>query len=533
MTIATEQQPAISRRELLFVMLLLGGALLLRISNLDSYPVMSADGTGYALSGKSFIHSLDLRAIGTVMPPLYQFFIGLFSLLFDDLETAARMVSVCFSTLTVIPLYLLARCYFRAEVAAGAVLLYVFLPFMHSMSGIDLTEPTYTFLAISGLYLAVRGMTSQRRSFLLFAGLLMGFAYLTRPEALILFGGLGLLFLALILVKREERTAPRFIMLLFLAGGWLLVAVPYMAALHSITGKWQVSGKVGINTQLVKDRYGVEGAYESQFRLNSDGKGYVGGGFESPLTLLKNRPDIFWRNISDNLRTFPGKVAVNIPYYLLVFAVVGMFCAPSYAAFGGRLPLFVGFLPLAAYVIFTFDPRYFYPYVPVLLLFVSSGLQTAAGFASRFKPMRLPVGLCLVILLSAYYLYLDIPRQQPPYDYHQDGGRFDDKQVGLRLNRILPPQAVVLTRTARISFYANRRTVIPPLEDLRTSLDFARKNGVTHILANMQLLSMRPAFEPLFQPIMITADVTPVPDVELVYIGQENGGQYYLVYRLK
>lgn len=530
---AAENHTTISRRELVFVILLLGATLLLRILNLDSYPVMSADGTGYALTGKNFIHSLDLRAIGTVMPPMYPFFIGLFSLLFDNLETATRLVSVCFSAMTVIPLYLLARCYFGAAVAAGAALLYTFLPFMHSMSGVDLSEPTYTFFALSGVYLAVRGMTERRRLLLLASGVFIGLAYLARPEALVLFGGLWLLFLTLILLNREERTRSRIVMLLCLTAGWLMVAVPYMVALHNITGKWQISGKVGIGIQLVKDRYGVKGAYESQFRLNKDGKGYAGGGFESPLSLLRERPDIFLANVRDNLVEFPGKVAGNVPYYLLLFAVVGMFCTPLTALFAGRLLLFVTFLPLMSYVILTFDPRYFYPYVPVLLLFVSVGVNAACGQMSRIIPARLPLALCLIALLSAYYLYQDIPRQRPPYDFNQDGGRFDDKQVGLRLKSILPPQAVLLTRSSRIGFYANRPVVIPPEAELRSSLDFARKNGVTHIVANMQLLGMRPAFEPLFQPLMAPGSVTPVPGVELVYTGQEPGGQPYLVYGLK
>lgn len=531
MTDFTKNRTAVSRRELIFVLLLLGGALLLRTLNVDSYPVMSADGAGYAMTGKRFIQSLDLRDIGVVMPPLYQFCIGLFSKVFDNLETAARMVSVCFSSLTVIPLYLLARCYFGPAVAAGAVLLYVFLPFTHTMSGIDLTEPAYTFLATSGLYLAVRGMENRRLALLLLSGVCMGLAYLTRPEALVLFGGVWMLMLVLILLKREERTAPRFAMLLCLAAGWLAVAVPYMTALHSISGKWQISGKLGINTQLVKDRHGVKGAYESQFRMSSDGKGYAGGGFETPLSLLRERPDIFWGNIRTNIREFPGKVSSNVPYYLLAFAVAGMFCAPGSALFSGRLVLFVSFLPLLSYVIFTFDPRYFYPYVPVLLLFASAGLIAAGDLVSRIIPTRIPVGLCLIALLSLWYLYQDIPRQRPPYDFRQDGGRFDDKQVGLRLTQILPQQAVLLTRSSRIGFYANRPVVIPPEADLPRSLEFARKNGVTHIVANMQLLGMRPSFEPLFQP-LINGAAPSIPGIELVHTGQEPGGQPYLVYRL-
>lgn len=523
----------ISRKELLFVTLLLAGALLLRILHLDSYPVMSSDGTGYALSGKRFIHSLNLNDVGVCMPPLYHFFIGLFSLMSDNLETATRLVSVCFSTLTLIPLYFLARSYFGTMVAAGTVILYVLLPFSHYMSGIDLSEPTYTFFAVSGLYMAVQGMTDKTRFKLLLAGVLLGLAYLARPEGIVLFAGLWLVFLLGILLKREDRTIAGFTTFLCLSVGFLVVALPYMTALHNMTGKWQISGKLGINTKFIMERNGLKGAYESQFRINSDGNGYVGGGVETPVTLLKERPDIFWNNIKNNLLEFPGKVSGNVPYYLLIFAIIGMLCTPVSKVFTGRLALFATFFPLISYIVFAFDPRYFYPYMPIVLLFTSAGLNHIGVLASRLLQIRLPVGLSLIVLVSGYYLYLDIPRLPPPYHYTQDGGRFDDKQVGLRLKTLLPPEAVLLTRSSRVGFYANRQILIPPDEDLRTSLDFARKNGVTHIVANMQLHSMRPAFEPLYQPLILPGSLVTVPDVELIYIGQESGGQPYLVYRLK
>ena len=537
-----EQSNVKSRRiklELAFMFLLITSALLLRVKNIDSYPVMSADGTGYALAGKRLIHSFNLRDVGGVMPPFYQFMIGLFDLLIDNLEMAARSVSVFFSTMTIVPLYLLARRYFGASVAAGAALLYVFLPFMHSMSGIDLSEPTYTFMMLTGLYLAVTGMTEKSKFTLFISGLFIGLAYLTRPEALVLFGGLWLVFVVKLMSKNDSAIAPRLILLICLTLGWLSVLAPYMNALHNITGKWQVSGKIGIGMQLVKERYGIQGAYESQFQLDRNGKLAADKGFDTPLSLLRERPGIFWSNIRDNLREFPGKVSDNFPYYLLILALIGCFRRPSAEMFAGRLPLYSTFIPLVSYIVFTFDPRYFYPYVPVLLIFVSAGadwisVHLADRFMpSRFLPNKYPVGIALIAVLSMYYIYLDMPRHAVPYDFTQDDGRFDDKQVGLRLKKVLPSESRLLTRSGRVGFYAGMPIVIPPEADLPTSLDYARNNGVTHVVANVQLYAMRQAFAPLFQPLITPGSVTDIPGLEVVYIGQESGGQPYLVYRLK
>jgi hypothetical protein len=179
------------------------------------------------------------------------------------------------------------------------------------------------------------------------------------------------------------------------------------------------------------------------------------------------------------------------------------------------------------------DPRYLYPYIPLLLVACGGGLQRLEELALPLVRVRFALAAFVALSLSAFYLFGNVPRTPPPYHYSQDGGRFDDKQVGLRLKGLLPPEAVLMTRSGRIGFYAERRMVIPPEADLQSSLDFARRQGVTHIIANIQLYSMRPAFEPLFAPLLVPGAVTSVPEVELVYAGQEPGGQPYLVYRLR
>jgi hypothetical protein len=308
-----------------------------------------------------------------------------------------------------------------------------------------------------------------------------------------------------------------------------------MTILQSITGKWQVSGKIGIGMQLVKERYGITGSYEAGSRLDKDGKMVGDKEFDSIFSLLHNYPDIFWKNIWDNLREFPEKVALNVPYYLLLLAIIGCFRKPVYAITPGRMPLYCTFLPLASYLIFSFDPRYFYPYVPILLLFSVSGADWLSGcLTRRFLRKEMPIGIALIAILSAYYFYLDIPRvPSAPYDYTQDGGRFDDKQVGLRLKKILPSDSVLMTRSGRVAFYANMPYSIPPDSDLDASLNYARNNKITHIIANMQMYAMRPAFAALYTPLTSPGFIPSFQGLELVYTGQEPGGQPYLVYKLR
>jgi hypothetical protein len=141
--------------------------------------------------------------------------------------------------------------------------------------------------------------------------------------------------------------------------------------------------------------------------------------------------------------------------------------------------------------------------------------------------------LLLVLPLTGYYIFLDFPRAKPPYHYEQDGARRDDKHIGQRLKKILPPDAIFMTRSGRIAFYAEKQMIIPPQESYEDILAYARKNKVTHLVVTPQLMNMRPQMEVLFAPLMNPGvPFTPPPGLKLIYVGEEPGGLPYLVYEL-
>jgi 4-amino-4-deoxy-L-arabinose transferase-like glycosyltransferase len=239
------------RGELPALLLLFAFTVAYRAYFMRFYDVMSADGTSYASAGKAFFQSFDPRVFGTVMPPLYSLFIGLCNLLTDDLEMASRLVSVIFSSLTIFPLYLMGRGFFGRIAAAAAVLLFATLPFIHGMSGIDIAEPIYTFFAFSGAYLGWRAYNRKKIWPMGGAGALLALAYLARPEGFVLLVAFTLLYAGLELMAGKWRTAGPLLCVFWL--GFFIVAFPYLHQLHDTTGKWQLSGKTSINTNIIKE----------------------------------------------------------------------------------------------------------------------------------------------------------------------------------------------------------------------------------------------------------------------------------------
>ena len=281
------------------------------IYGLGQYDVISADGAGYANSGKRFFETSDPRSFGTVFPPLYPFLVGLVNVALNDVETSARMVSVFFNALTLLPLYALTLGLWGRRAALCASILFITLPFLHGMSGIDITEPTYTFFALAAAWTLRSCLASRGKGAAFSGGALLGIAYLARPEGFIVATAFsGALFLPMLITPREGRLKAALLLAIFWCG-FLVPAVPYMNYLHNVTGAWQLSGKTGLNSSIIRE-YRGEAPPDQHMRLNEQGQA-IGGGDATLLDLMKESPDIFWGNVRDNLRALPLELANTFP----------------------------------------------------------------------------------------------------------------------------------------------------------------------------------------------------------------------------
>lgn len=204
---------------------------------------------------------------------------------------------------------------------------------------------------------------------------------------------------------------------------------------------------------------------------------------------------------------------------------------------GMRLTLAGMCAPLALYVLYFIQARGFYAYVPALLVLAGGGGVKIESWLRRILPKptgQFPIILPMVVLLSAHFVNSELPRPKPPYHYEQDGGRYDDKQIGLRLRSLVPEKATIMTRSGRIGFYSQRSYVLPPQGTLEDILVFAKERNVSYLIATLQLLNMRPQLAVLYDPLRNPdGNFTPPSGMELVYEGVEPGGLPYLVYRLR
>lgn len=520
----------LTRKDTCLLALLVLAAFAVRLYFLQFYEVISADGISYITIAKQFITGKGLSA-ASHYPPFYPILVGLASTLFKDFETAGLAVSIVMGSLVVIPVYLLGTEFFDKRTGLAAAVLTLTWPTIRYWSTAVMSQATYITLLLFGVYFLYRAYRRNSSIFSILAGVSFACAHLSRSEGvLVFFAGLAVLA-ASTAINRDPPS--KLLYLLLSLGAFFLVFSPYMVLLHELSGKWQLTGKskIAIADALSEYLGRPDIKHDPSFREI----GY--------LDLFRLYPDYIRTNYLKNLATCWREM---LPVYGWVLAAVGAVAGISRREkVIERAYLFATFVPLAVIVVFFFiGPEYTQPYLPVLFLFTGNGLfQVETWFVRAIQGGGQAVAarygwyipLLLVMLYGGWNVAREIPADRNvPYDYTRDGGRLDDKHVGMRLRTILPAKAVLMTRSGRIGFYSLREYVLPPQTDYAGIIDFARKNRVTHLVATIQLLNVRPQLELLYGPILDPGQrFTPPPELELVHVGQEPGGLPYIIYRIR
>ncbi|HEY6871427.1 MAG TPA: glycosyltransferase family 39 protein [Geobacteraceae bacterium] len=532
---------SLSRKE----MLLLGGmflaALLIRLYFLRFYTVISADGVGYVRTARSIASGNGWSGVtfyGVVYPAL----VASASFLVGDTELAGRLVSIVMGSLMVIPLYLLGLEFFTKRAGLLACMLVLVWGSLRGWSCEVMTQATYITLLLTGIYVMWVAFRNNSPKLSFVAGLVMALSYLTRPEALITFVALsGALLLAALLRKNPwQRVA------FLLAAGWAgfaLPLIPFVFLIHNITGKWGLSGKTG---------YALADAL-SEYLGRPDMKNEPGFQGMGLLDVIRQYPDFLWANFRKNLvKTWE----TMLPYYVWGMCFLGFI---SYGWDRDRLSrqiyLVSTFSPLLVIIIFFFvGPEYLQPYLPILFLWGGAGLLWLEGIVVRRAGIdkwpqavklisAVPLSAVIVIVYVFSLLVVQLPANpNEPYNFNQDGGRFDQKRIGLMLKQVLPPNSHILTRWGRISFYAEMEQVMMPQAGIAELLDTAAKNKVKYIVIDGMLAGMRPQYEVLFAPLFSGpekvyyvekgAGYRPLPDLRLYFLYKDPSSLGVAVYEM-
>ncbi len=463
--------------------------------------------------------------------PLQPILLGATYVLTGDPELAGEVWLVLWGALLPLAVFALARRLSRAlgrPDDGGALLAAALAAVVPGLSSAvlfwgTLVEPLFCLLVATAAWLA--GLAADRDRPLLYgaAGLAAGAAYLTRPEGVVWLAALAawwLLAWALDGRLRRARELPspagsgsrlgelatgsRLGVLGIgsrlgtAVAGFALAAAPYVLYLHQHAGQWMLTGKVSITYEigaavekgdpvLYDQVTGTVDPATGDTRWASSGQGGKG-----LLDRLRDDPAAFLGRLGRNLLHLV-RSSLTSPLFsaalLLPVAWAWLALPWSRRRVREEALLAAAALPVASFLTFHVQQRFFAPALPALLAWTGVALWTlrdrlaavpggrAHGQAARSRRW---LAAALLLPLAGYLGWAHgrvIERGVASLDLaHAAAGRW--------LREHSPPGARIMSRDLAISLYAERGYVGSPRLPWEPFLEFGRRRGATHLVVD-------------------------------------------------
>lgn len=493
---------------------------LVRIAFAITDDALTNDATAYLEAGANLVTGNGFIRDGSPelhFPPVTPLLLGGAWGLVGDARLAYGIVTVVVGTFVLLPMAAIARRLGgdRAGwLAAGFGALVPALAAEPALAGGG-SEAPYLLFVLTALWTFGRWVDERHVHGTRWAaatGGAIGLAYLTRPEAMLIAAGLGLLLLAVAgwhafqAPGRRPTGVVAVWPVLRHAGAFgvaiLVLAVPYLAYLHGETGSWSPTAK-SQDASIEAWRAVAEGERRDRDAVlyALDDTGLAFSTERTSLTgLARENPGEYRSILATNAGQLSANFAVPIasnswaPRWVLVplpLALLGLWAAgkrrrdPAVLALVGA-----GGSAVVTGLVFFVQPRYLLPAGAVL------AILGAVGVASLRRPgWRTGATVVAALLLVAPYV-ADIGRSSGYWDRRE---QVEHQMAGDWLVANAATGDRVMTRAMVVAFASELDTVALPDASIEDTVAFAQHYGVEWIVIDeFNLRTLRPQFDPLF-----------------------------------
>jgi hypothetical protein len=461
-----------------------------------------ADGGGFVRGGGPELH----------FPPLVPWLLGTGGRVLGDPHTAAVVLTCLAGAAVVVPAAVLGR---RLAGDVGGVVSAWTAAVAPGLATLPATrgagsEAEYTLLVVSAVAAAVAGAAAPPRRMLAClggAGLLVGLAYLTRPEGLAVALPLGAV--AIVAGWRARRVVGAARAALVFSAPLLLCVVPYVGYLHAHTGEWQLTAKsqdVSIEAWHAVARSDREARDRVLYALDETGLWFEDE--RAPLTTLARRdPAGYGRIVATNVSVLSKDLS---GWWLLPLPLWGLAAWAAFRRRKDRRVAVVGAvaaLPVLTALAFFVQPRYLV--VTAALATVLVGVGVADLAPRRRRPVVAGVlGLALAASLLTF---------AGPAGWWHPTDHTDQQAAGEWIAERTVPGDRLMTRSFVVQHFAERTAVAVPYTDLDGIVAFARHYGVRYLVVDeTSARRVRPQLLPLLGD-------EPVPGLRLVHEASAEG----------
>ena len=456
--------------------------------------------------------------------PLYPIIIGSVTYFINSLILPSVIISILAGSIAVsLTYYLVKQSYGRRESVIAAVIAIFYPHLLTSVFRLG-TENLYLVWILGALIVGWRGLKSSSATEFLFTGILLGFAYLTRPEAF----AYPIFFGALAIGKSWRLKQKPLESLLIPVGalllGFAILATPYILYLRTATGAWTISDKTKINT--VAAELGEEKTEEGNESNNSS------------RTINFQNGKVVVHVVAVNLIIIHKSFPSLLPPFLLIFVALGLFRERWNREKLLRESYLIIFclITILGYALSTVQIRYFYILLPIFFGWIARGVVQAEKWLQEtnqnWRPHRFfdsPNNL-LVPALSLFVIYFYV---FPLNFYIRDTARawqevaYEERAAGLWLKKNSKTSPLIFSASRRPVFYAEGKQLSPTKRDMREILTEIKTSQVDYVITSDRSLKRNPYLSGL------TEILQNAPEFDLVYQQEEYPGYKIYIFKLK
>ena len=421
----------------------------IRLYLLWQYYCISSDGVVYLRAAQDFYRGDLNTAMSSVYPPGYPLLVAAVYPLFGDWELAGQSLSLLLGVLLLLPLYAIFTDLFDENIAILACFLAAMSPYLALYSVHVRSESTYIFLSAVALYLFLTGIERERAGRLFWGGVVVGYAYLVRPEAI----GFLVIVPAYALFRwflRGRTGFTRLVPSLGLLGiGFLLFSLPYIVYLSEDTGRFgAISRKAGITLAInLKESGALE---DGDLQQDGDLGSFVFTDY------IRRHPFRYLKQAGSDMIPAVGVFFAALYYSYVPFLLLGMFVGLRNRFWTKPELLLVAFV---LFYVFGFALIYVKRRYALQAVAISLG-WVALGIGYAWNKLRMTISpekrVRVAVIIGVIFLGATLPKTLKPVSpekaYVREAGwylRAQNKTGDLK----------VAVFDERVTFYAAARTI--------------------------------------------------------------------------
>jgi len=468
-----------------------------RIVSLLARPMLiESEGAYYARVADNFAAGagwIGMHAWGLQLlyPPLFPLLIAGVHLMGPNVELAAKLVSLFFGSLIVIPVYLIAKEMYDHRVGQTAALITALHPVLVGASVAVLSEASYTFFLYAGILCSLLAARSQYRATALCAGVAFGLAYLIRPEALLL----AVVTAAIVVLYGWKHRSRAMQVAVCQIAAFAILGAPYVIFLKVRTGQFRLEAKSSSNFAL--SRMLLQGMSLNQANYAIDDTLTPRGlNMRSDLEVILSTKFDFSTSIR-LIRSAARQNTRQVVYYLLKHGACGGAWLIGLVAMGwfgsawnqeravgeGVLITILVCLVVPMFSLIFFNSRFVIPFLPLLIIWAAKGVNELANWSEETAHNLLPgprcvsrIGLSVSGFAVGGMLLIGWVNVQTFPDLHRDDLAL--KTLGLQLKRQFLGVGKIMDVSPIPAFYAGAVVRNYPYTDSSTALRYIAANNV-------------------------------------------------------